>query len=70
MDTGTVLASVPLLICAGFVYCHCTGPLYSHYRGPDFYKTQSDDKNVTETDLRREVAFCRNHLSFGRLVNL
>ena len=22
---GTVLESVPLLICAGFVYCHCTG---------------------------------------------
>ena len=25
LDAGTVLVSVPLLICAGFVYCHCTG---------------------------------------------
>ena len=25
LEAGTDLVSVPLLICAGFVYCHCTG---------------------------------------------
>ena len=70
LDAGTVLESVPLLICAGFVYFQCAGPSYSHYRGPFFYKTQSDDINVAKTDHRREVAFCGNHLSIGRLVNL
>ena len=25
LDAGTVLVSVPPLICAGFVYCDCTG---------------------------------------------
>ena len=25
LDAGSVLLSVPPLICAGFVYCHCTG---------------------------------------------
>ena len=25
LDAGTVLVSVPPLICAGFVCCHCTG---------------------------------------------
>ena len=25
LDAGTVLVSVPSMVCAGFVYCHCTG---------------------------------------------
>ena len=25
LDAGTVLISIPLLTCAGFVYCHCAG---------------------------------------------
>ena len=25
LETGTVLVTLPLLICTGFVYCHCIG---------------------------------------------
>ena len=37
LDAGTVVESVPQLICAGFVYCHCArgGGVFDNTYGKD-----------------------------------
>ena len=52
LDAGTVLESVPLLICAGFVYCHCTR------RWEMFHNTHGKDSGVYSA---KGLLYSHNH---------
>ena len=45
LDAGSVLVSVPLLICAGFVYCHVIGKDINLFFNLNFFKSRSTHNN-------------------------